>query len=135
RSAARAYGWRVIGVVLTGHLYDGTAGLMAIRGAGGVAIVQDPADALVGVMPRTARDIAGADYVLPLADISRALVALVHQSPPEEGGTPVPDQQENARQIIDRAKVEQEIGGKRGDVSVLTCPECGGTLFQLENEK
>ncbi len=135
RSAARAYGRRVIGVVLTGHLYDGTAGLMAIRSAGGVAVVQDPADALVEVMPRTARDIAGADYVLPLADISRTLVALVDQSPPEEGGTPVPDQEENAQKIITRAKAEQQTGKRRGEVSVLTCPECGGTLFQLENEK
>src|SRR5262249_4152857 len=81
RSVARAYGQRVVGVVLTGHLYDGTAGLMAIRGAGGVAVVQDPADALVGTMPQTARNFAGADYVLPLADISRTLVALVHQLP------------------------------------------------------
>src|SRR5207237_3127156 len=74
RSAARAYGRRVIGVVLTGHLYDGTAGLMAIRGAGGVAVVQDPTDALVGTMPRTARDIAGADHCLPLADLRRQLL-------------------------------------------------------------
>src|SRR5205807_3237128 len=135
RSAARAYGRRVIGVVLTGHLSDGTAGLMAIRGAGGVAVVQDPADALVGTMPRTARDIAGADHVLLLADISRTLIDLVHQSPPEEGGIPMPDQEENAEKVIERAKAEQEAGRRNGDVSVLTCPECGGTLFQLENKK
>jgi two-component system chemotaxis response regulator CheB len=135
RSAARAYGDRVIGVVLTGHLYDGTAGLMAIRGAGGVAVVQDPADALVDTMPRTARDIAGADYVLPLAQISTTLIDLVHRSPPKEGDTPVADPEENAQKVVQRAKAEQEAGGKRGDVSVLTCPECGGTLFQLENAK
>src|SRR5262249_37348973 len=59
RSAARHYGPRVIGVVLTGALYDGSAGLLAVRAAGGLAVAQDPSDALVAAMPQNATEIAG----------------------------------------------------------------------------
>lgn len=76
RSAARAYGPRVVGVLLSGVGADGVDGLVSIKGAGGVSIVQDPSDARHGAMPRNA--IAGddVDFVLPLAAIPKALVTL-----------------------------------------------------------
>src|SRR5205085_8246445 len=70
RSAARHYGPRVIGVVLTGSLYDGAAGLLAVRGAGGLAVVQDPRDAAVAAMPLNATQIAGADRVAKTAGLA-----------------------------------------------------------------
>jgi two-component system, chemotaxis family, protein-glutamate methylesterase/glutaminase len=87
RSAARTYGARVVGVVLTGALYDGAAGLLAVRAAGGVAVVQDPADAFSDAMPKAALEIAGADHVLPAAAIGPLLADLARR-PASQGGTP-----------------------------------------------
>ncbi len=79
RSAAREAGRSAIGVILTGTLSDGTAGLRAIRAAGGLAVVQDPADAFASEMPRNALRHAGADYCVPLADIPDLLEQLARK--------------------------------------------------------
>ena len=76
RSAARAYGERVIGVILTGLLNDGSAGLRAVRAAGGQAVVQDPADAIAPDMPWNALRHAGADYRVRLAEMPALLTQL-----------------------------------------------------------
>src|SRR4051812_33241997 len=77
RSAAWAYGPRVIGVVLSGTLDDGAAGLWAIKSCGGVAVVQDPEDALFGEMPASALACVDADHVAPLEEIPLLLAELV----------------------------------------------------------
>lgn len=76
-SAAGAYGSRVIGVVLTGYLDDGSVGLAAIKGRGGIAVVQDPNDAVVPYMPRNALRLVRPEYCLPLSEIAPLLVRLV----------------------------------------------------------
>jgi two-component system chemotaxis response regulator CheB len=73
RSAALAFGARVIGVVLTGNLDDGTSGLAAIKRAGGMAIVQDPDDALFASMPRSAIENVAVDRVVPLSELAATL--------------------------------------------------------------
>ncbi len=83
-SAAALYGRRVIGVVLTGFLRDGTAGLVAIKKAGGVAIVQDPQDAEFPDMPETALAGADVDYCAPLPEISALLAGLASASSPSK---------------------------------------------------
>src|SRR5262245_49258440 len=77
RTAAHHYGPRVIGVVLSGARDDGSAGLRAVKHAGGVAIVQDPEDAAFPDMPVHAIESVEVDYCLPSAELAATLVALV----------------------------------------------------------
>jgi two-component system chemotaxis response regulator CheB len=80
RSAAEAYGEAVVGVVLSGALDDGTAGMRAIREHGGHGIAQDPEEALYGAMPASAIEHGGAEVVLPVDRIAERLVELAGES-------------------------------------------------------
>lgn len=137
RSAARHYGRRVVGVILTGAMADGTAGLMAVRAAGGVAVVQDPKDAVVAAMPQNATQIAGADHIVPVDDMPALLTRLVRDAAARNGGT----RHMNPIDPIDRmpATVEQHMAAqvrneRRGELSTFTCPECGGSLWQVDEK-
>jgi two-component system, chemotaxis family, protein-glutamate methylesterase/glutaminase len=132
RSAAREYGPRVVGVILTGALYDGTAGLLAVRGAGGVAVVQDPRDALVAAMPQTAAEIAGADHVVPAARLAGLLIDLVNEPVAATEGGDRMDPIDRMPAVVDRDMDRQAKNERRGDVSTFTCPECGGALWQVD---
>jgi two-component system chemotaxis response regulator CheB len=132
RTAARAYGSRVVGVVLSGALDDGTAGLAAIKKRGGIAIVQDPEDALFPDMPRNALEAVNADYCLPAREIAPLLVRLSHE-PVTEAAPPVSEEMEKESEIeaMDMDTIEDE--DKPGTPSVFGCPECGGILWELQD--
>jgi two-component system chemotaxis response regulator CheB len=134
RTAARAFGPRVVGVILTGARRDGAAGLMAVRADGGVAVVQSPEDALVADMPEAACNLAGADHVVPLAELPALLVRLVREAPPPRGA-PMTDPLENMPPRIERDMAEQQEGRKRGQLTVFTCPECGGSMWQVDEKE
>lgn len=133
RSAARAYGPRVIGVVLTGSLYDGVAGLMAVRAAGGLAVIQDPKDAFVAALPLNAVALAGADYIVPAAELAPLLVRLVQQPAPQTGETHMIDPMEQVTKVQAQDLEAQQRGERNGTLSVFTCPECGGSLWQADD--
>ncbi len=80
RSAARAYGSRVVGVVLTGTARDGTAGLHAVKQRGGVTVVQDPTEAAWSSMPQSALEQGEVDYTLPVAHLASLLIHLAESS-------------------------------------------------------
>lgn len=128
RSAARAHRSRVIGVLLSGQLSDGVMGLMAIRLQGGVAIVQDPREAPSPSMPRTALEHDAVDYTLPVQEMAAAIVRLVNE--PAPGETQMPDIEDLSVQMIQQDFQEQELDERNGEPAVVTCPDCGGTLWQ-----
>jgi two-component system chemotaxis response regulator CheB len=131
RSAARTYGGRVIGIVLTGLLDDGTDGLIAIKAAGGTSLVQDPDEAEWPSMPRNAVKRDHVDHVVPLA----GLAALLGQLVCEDAGPsiPLPDEYVTEDQIAAQefAIMEPDIVTP-GEASRLSCPDCGGVLNQIE---
>ncbi|HEX6371898.1 MAG TPA: chemotaxis protein CheB [Longimicrobium sp.] len=131
RSAARAYGPRVVGVVLTGNLDDGTAGLMAVKSAGGVAVVQDPDDALYAGMPSSALRHVQADHVAPLSEIAGILVRRVGELVAQKGAGPVAQQQNHEVDISEMDRVALEAP-RDGVPSGYACPECHGSLWEVD---
>jgi two-component system chemotaxis response regulator CheB len=130
RSAARAYGSRVIGVVLSGALYDGSMGLLAVKTRGGMAIVQDPREAAVDSMPRSALKLVAADSVLTSAEIASQLMDWVRTPAGKQGGAAVADRDDRLQAVITEDFAEQSHDDRVAETSVYTCPECGGVMWQ-----
>ena len=149
RTAARAYGRRVIGVVLSGMLDDGTAGLRVIKVQGGLAVVQDPADAVYASMPQSALEHVAVDFVAPVAELAGLLVSLtqeeVEEAVPqkEERGKEERDEERDkdaGRELSYEADIAEfdvdalESEHKPGVPSSFSCPECGGVLWEVDRE-
>ncbi|MBW0000281.1 MAG: chemotaxis protein CheB [Verrucomicrobia bacterium] len=132
RSAAHAFGPRVAGVVLTGGLDDGTAGLWTIKDRGGTTIVQDPDAALAPSMPRNTLEHVTVDHCVPLEEIAPLLVRLSLQ--PAETGPAGPGSKLLETEVsIAKEDNALEVGIMEwGTPSLYACPECRGVLFQLE---
>lgn len=133
RSAALEYGPRVIGVVLTGRLDDGTAGLQAIKRCGGLAVVQDPSTAEAPSMPASALEYVEVDYCLPLKDIGARLAKLIQMPAPVPLAQPAELLHEHAAAAGKENAMEdlKVIAAP----STLVCPECGGGLWELNDAR
>lgn len=132
RTAARAYGPRVVAVVLSGSLDDGTAGMLAVKKQGGVAIVQNPEEALYEGMPRSAIENVEVDRILYLSEIVPALVELAYQpvtAAPKSVSSDLEIESDMAELDMDAVQ-SQDRPGKESSYS---CPECGGVLWELSN--
>jgi two-component system chemotaxis response regulator CheB len=131
RSAARAYGRRAVGVVLSGTLRDGALGLAAIKMHGGVTMVQDPSEALFAGMPESALRTAEVDYCLPAADIATRLVELTQHTVEAEL---MPNERDQAEPTLHAAdEPDGQFSPKLPNAaSGLTCPECHGSLWELK---
>lgn len=138
RSAARSHGSRVIGMVLTGYLDDGTVGLQTIKKRGGITVVQDPKEAEHPSMPRTALRYAKVDHTVPIADAGALLIRLVAEPRPAQEDFPmtaaieiesnIAEQVMNTKQFLDN--VEQI-----GERTTYTCPDCNGAIWQIGDEE
>jgi two-component system chemotaxis response regulator CheB len=125
RTAAHHHGSRVIGVILSGALDDGVAGLQAVKEAGGIAVVQDPADAGFASMPAHAMARVAVDHCVKGVDLAALLIQLVAAPAPDAGVRQVPlETYEEVAGTLERAVTTASTGVE----SVLTCPECGGIL-------
>jgi two-component system, chemotaxis family, protein-glutamate methylesterase/glutaminase len=131
RSAAREHATKVVGVVLSGALDDGTAGLLAIKSRGGVAIVQQPEDALYPGMPHNAVEHVQVDHVLPAAEIGEALTRLAAE-PAKEPAGPAPN---DMRLEVEVEGFSMEVleGGNPGRPSAFSCPDCNGVLWEIHD--
>ncbi len=131
RSAAQAYGPRVIGVILTGSLNDGTSGLWAVKQRGGIAVVQDPKEALFPSMPRSAIASVAVDYIVPLSQMADMLSLLANKSAAED---PPDDAPQDLRTEVSRAAMKQNDINEQstlGIPSVYACPECRSVLWEI----
>lgn len=133
RSAARTYGTRVVGVVLTGSMDDGTAGLLAIKRRGGVAVVQDPQDALFASMPQSAIAHVEIDHVVPLSSIGPLLVKLSREPAAAQGSYPISQDMEMETKLVAMDTNEGQEREHVGTPSVFSCPECGGVLWEVHD--
>lgn len=120
RSAARVYGHAAVGIVLSGYLDDGSAGLFRIKEAGGVAIVQDPEDSMVPDMPQNAAARIAPDFSVPIRELAPLMVQLA--------GEPVLASQ----RVVTMSESTPSNGEPVGAPSVFTCPDCHGTLWESE---
>jgi len=137
RSAAYTYGSRVVGVVLSGALDDGTSGLWTVKELGGVTMVQQPGDAAFDSMPLSALDHVQIDYSLPAAEIGSLITRLCER----------PSSTEVAKAGVHEKQLEVEVaiaaGGDAlrrgvmtlGELSSFSCPECHGVLIKLTEGK
>ncbi|HSS40821.1 MAG TPA: chemotaxis protein CheB [Polyangia bacterium] len=119
RTASKAYGPRVVGVVLTGYLDCGTAGLLSVKARGGLAVVQDPREAVAAGMPESAIQHVAVDHVVSLADLPPLLQRLV-----ADAHAPEPKH-------LPGALTELE-GDEVGAACELVCPDCNGKLTVTE---
>ncbi|RAK00531.1 two-component system chemotaxis response regulator CheB [Larkinella arboricola] len=137
RSAAYRYGSRVIGVVLTGLLDDGTSGLWTVKRLGGLGIIQSPEDALYASMPRSVLEYVEVDHIVPMSEMAELLVELTQQPAPEQ---PVIEEEEASRLEAEINIAAQDNAFNMGILDMgaltpLTCPECNGSLVSIKEGK
>lgn len=140
RSAAYTYGSRVIGVILSGALDDGSSGLWTIKYHGGLAVVQDPLDAEVPSMPENAMRAVAVDYSVPISEMGDLLVRLSTEQTSEITEKAV---MEKAKKQDEKTKIEIRIAAEEnalelgimnfGKLSPYTCPDCHGVLSSFND--
>jgi two-component system, chemotaxis family, protein-glutamate methylesterase/glutaminase len=133
RSAAAAYNSRTIGIILSGLMQDGTAGMIAINKTGGTCIVQDPEEAEYPDMPLSVINHMEVDYCVSLSDMGTIL------SEKTRNGLPVahevPPQIKLEAEIAERVVINIDDLAKLGDKSLFTCPDCGGGLWEINDNE
>ncbi|MCX6212904.1 chemotaxis protein CheB [Spirosoma sp.] len=134
RSAAYCYGPRVIGVVLTGLLNDGTSGMWTVKRLGGVSVIQEPEEALYPSMPESVRENVVVDHSVPISEMAALLTKLTQETVNER---PILAQKDQLR-LEKEVKIAEEENTfnmsilEEGDLSPLACPECHGVMTSIQ---
>lgn len=133
RSAAVAYGNCCVGILLTGRLNDGTAGLEAIKKCGGLTVIQNPATAEFSDMPLNAAESVDIDYVVNLEDMGSVINKIVKEKAPERIELPASIVRENkiAIKIGSQIALEETLGQQ----VPISCSTCGGPLWKIADSK
>jgi two-component system chemotaxis response regulator CheB len=132
RSAAVVFTTKVIGVLLTGYLDDGTSGMIAIKRCGGTCVVQDPSDAEYPDMPQNALNQIKPDYCLPLLEMGGLLYQLIAKKSGK--GKSIPED------ILIETKIAKRVLSDLPSVNALgkqvpfNCPGCGGVLWEVDKD-
>jgi two-component system, chemotaxis family, protein-glutamate methylesterase/glutaminase len=135
RSLALTRGPDAVGVVLTGRLDDGTAGLQAIKACGGVAVVQDPSTAEEPGMPASALRYADPDHCVDLESIPGVLVSLAARAPAGAAPRAQPSPWANEQRIsLAKGNPMQELEAI-GRPSTFVCPDCRGSLWEIRDSR
>jgi two-component system chemotaxis response regulator CheB len=142
RSAALSAGERTIGVILSGTLSDGVAGMRAIKEAGGIAVVQDPEDALFRDMPERVAAAAQVDHLVPASELGVLMAELVAGQAPHgavgaTAATARLEREGRERQLEAEVSIVESVGSissadRPGRPSGFGCPECGGVLWEID---
>jgi two-component system chemotaxis response regulator CheB len=132
RSAAVNFGNRVIGIILTGMMEDGTSGMSAVSRCGGICIVQNPADAQFFSMPQSVLNNVVVDYNAAL----RTIPQIIHEvlAKPLPPAISIPEELRIEADITKRMMSNIDELKSIGDRSDFICPECGGGLWALKND-
>jgi two-component system, chemotaxis family, protein-glutamate methylesterase/glutaminase len=139
RSAAFSHGPRAIGIVLSGAMDDGAAGMWDIKCVGGTTIVQSPEEATFPSMPQSALDQVDIDHCLPAREIGTMLARLI----PEPLSRETFMEHQAAKPQMERMKLEVDVAAgssafregimRIGPPSPYTCPECQGVLMEVRD--
>ena len=131
RSAAVVFSNNVIGILLTGYLDDGTAGMSAIKRCGGICMIQDPQEADYPDMPNNALNHVDVDYCLPLSEMGSLLYDLLAEMPHKK--LPIPKDISIETRIAKRVLSDVPAVNALGELVPFNCPGCGGVLWEMEN--
>jgi two-component system chemotaxis response regulator CheB len=134
RAAAASYGQKAIGIILTGLLNDGTSGMLAIKRSGGTCIVQDPNEAEFPEMPISVLNTMEVDYCVPMAAIGDVIDEVLGKLP-DTSETAIPVDVIAEAEIAERTFTSVSAVKDLGEHSVYSCPDCGGGLWEMKNDK
>jgi two-component system, chemotaxis family, protein-glutamate methylesterase/glutaminase len=129
RTAAKIHGSRAMGIILSGALDDGAYGLKLIKDAGGVAVVQDPEEAMVQSMPLTALQYVAVEHVLNAAAIATLINELTGTR--AEGNGKMPKTKDQPDPVEKGGVTIEDMQHQFGPATALTCPDCGGALWEI----
>lgn len=133
RTAARAHRRRALGVILSGSLDDGTAGLSTLKAMGGAALVQEPSDALFDGMPTSAIENVNVDFVGPVDAIAAELVRRTRALAADRMEEPVPEESADEVDAVEMDPGASDPENWGAPPSPFTCPECHGSLFDIKD--